>query len=61
MPRFTSKIFVITTTFVPTDHYLYRFRTPWKRSIKAPEAAATSLGSRHAPGANLSNYEAWHR
>jgi len=46
MPRFTSKIF--THTSLSTDYYLHRFETPWKRTITAPQAAATSLSSRHA-------------
>ena len=45
MTRFTSKIFIITITFLPTNYYLYRFETPWKRKITAPQAAAMSLRS----------------
>ena len=31
-----------------TDYYLYRLETPWKRKITAPQAAVTSLSSRHS-------------
>jgi len=30
----------------PTDYYFYRLETPWKRTVTAPNAAATFLGTR---------------
>jgi hypothetical protein len=36
-----------STTPWTTDYYLYRLETPCKRNITAPQAATTSLGSRH--------------